>query len=206
MDKMDYKKQLKEIYSASAKQCSIVTVPKMNFLMMDGKGDPNQSVEFQAAIQALFSVSYTIKFMLKKSQKMDYGVLPLEGLWWCDPIENFHIEKKDLWQWTLMMMQPECVNQEIYHEAAEKVRHEKKLLSINELRFEGYDEGLAVQILHVGPFSAEGPTVDKLHEFIAASGYQLNNKHHEIYLSDTRCSNPQNWKTIIRQPIFKNEE
>lgn len=201
MDKVDYKKQLKEFYSSSAKHCSIVNLPKMNFLMVNGKGDPNHSPEFEEAINALFTVSYTIKFMIKKSLEFDYGVMPLEGLWWCDNMDEFTVENKENWQWKLLIMQPECVTKEIYEEAAKKVGCEKELVSINKLEFESYDEGLAVQMLHVGPFADEGPTVDKLHKFIMDNGYKMSRKHHEVYLSDTRRSNPQNWKTIIRQPV-----
>ncbi len=202
MNKIDFKKEWKEIYSASAKQCAVVTIPRMNFLMIDGKGDPNTTAEFHEAINALFSVAYTIKFMIKKSREIDYGVMPLEGLWWCDNMAEFNVDHKDIWQWTIMIMQPDVVTKEIYQEAAEKVLQEKQLVSINTMRFASFDEGSVAQLLHVGPFSEEGPTIEKLHNFLAANGYTMNGKHHEIYLSDTRRGNPQNWKTIIRMPVF----
>lgn len=203
MSKIDYKKQFKDIYSASAKQCSIIRVPKMSFLMIDGKGDPNHSDAFQEAINALFRVSYTIKFMIKKSKEFDYGVMPLEGLWWCDTMDDFSVENKINWQWTLMIMQPDVVKQAVYEEAAEKVLQQTGLMSVNQLRFESYEEGLVTQILHIGPFTEEGPTVETLHNFIGSNGYAMSKKHHEIYLSDTRRSNPKNWKTIIRQPVLE---
>lgn len=199
--KIDYKKELKALYMASAKECSITTVPAMNFLMIDGSGDPNRSIEFQNAVEALFSVAYTLKFMIKKSINIDYGVMPLEGLWWCDDMEKFSVEQKDRWKWTLMIMQPPDIACEIYSEAVEKVSREKSLIAIDKIIFGTYEEGKAAQILHIGPFSEEGPTVAKLHAFISDNQHRMNGKHHEIYLSDTRRGKPENWKTIIRQPI-----
>jgi hypothetical protein len=199
--KVDYKKELKELYRASAKECSIMTVPAMNFLMIDGSGNPNNSIEFQNAVEALFSVAYTLKFLIKKSIDIDYGVMPLEGLWWCDDMENFSVKNKDSWEWTLMIMQPSHINRENFAEATEKVNREKRLAAVDKVSFGTYEEGKVVQVLHIGPFSEEGPTVEKLHSFISDNQYQMNGKHHEIYLSDTRRGKPENWKTIIRQPI-----
>jgi hypothetical protein len=201
-EKIDYKKELKELYMASAKSCSVIGVPVMNFLMVDGSGNPNVSLEFQNAVEALFSISYTLKFMSKKSDNIDYRVMPLEGLWWCDNMEKFSMEEKDSWKWTLMIMQPPHITREIFSEASEKVSREKGLTAVDRVKFGTYEEGKAAQILHIGPFSEEGPTVGKLHTFISDNQYQMNGKHHEIYLSDTRRGRPENWKTIIRQPII----
>ncbi|TWH46282.1 GyrI-like domain-containing protein [Sporomusa sp. KB1] len=201
MDKVDYKKELKELYKASAKKLSIVTVPPLQHLMIDGSGNPNNSIEFQNAVEALFSVSYTLKFMVKKTLEIDYGVMPLEGLWWSDDMNNFSSENKDNWKWTLMIMQPQYITSALVTTAIEKVRQDKGLSTLDKIRFNTYDEGMVAQILHIGPFSEEGPTVERLHTFITDNGYQMNGTHHEIYLSDTRRGDPQNWKTIIRQPI-----
>ncbi|MZP30664.1 hypothetical protein GTO91_13175 [Heliobacterium undosum] len=202
VDKVDYKKEFKQRYSASAKECALVTVPPMHYLMIDGVGDPNTSADFQAAVEALFSVSYTLKFLIKKGPEgIDYGVLPLEGLWWCDDMACFDIDDKTKWQWTVMIMQPEIVTEAHVRVAVEKVKKEKGLPTLDRMRFERYVEGLVAQILHIGPFSEEGPTVEKLHRFIAEKGCQFTGKHHEIYLSDTRRADPAKWKTIIRQPI-----
>lgn len=202
MDKIDYKKEWKELYKASAKKISVVTVPTMQYLMIDGNGNPNNSIEFQNAVEALFSVSYTLKFMVKKTLEVDYGVMPLEGLWWCDDMNNFSIDNKDVWKWTLMIVQPQYIIPELLSTALEKVRRDKSLPALDSMRFDNYDEGLVAQVLHVGPFSEEGPAVEGLHSFIHENGYQMNGKHHEIYLSDTRRGDPKNWKTIIRQPII----
>lgn len=202
MEKVDYKRELNGIYSASAKQCSLITIPGLTYFMIDGVGDPNTSVEFQEAVEALFSVSYTLKFMVKKSTGADYGVMPLEGLWWCPDMALFDINKKEDWHWTAMIMQPD-INQ-VFHEAAvEKVRKDKGLLALNRMRSENYREGLAAQVMHIGPFSEEGPTIEKLHQFITVNECIPSGKHHEIYLSDIRRGKPESWKTILRQPVLR---
>ena len=202
MQKIDYKKELKHLYSASAKKVEIVEVPLMNFLMIDGQGDPNTSKSFQEAVEALFSVSYTLKFMVKKSEGgIDYGVMPLEGLWWTEDMSRFSIDAKEDWQWTMMIMQPEPVTGELACEAITQVRKKKNTVALGSLRFEAFTEGKAAQIMHVGPFSAEGPTIQKVHDHIKAAGGTLSGKHHEIYLSDTRKAAPEKWKTIVRQPL-----
>ncbi len=202
MEKIDYKKELKDLYKSSAKKVDILSVPEMNFIMIDGAGDPNTSQEFQEAVEALFSISYTLKFMVKKGDLgIDYGVLPLEGLWWTDDMSQFNIENKDNWKWTLMIMQPEYATRELFHEAVEQVKRKKNLPALPEVRFEAFSEGKAAQIMHIGPFSEEGPTVEKVHNIIKESGFNLAGKHHEIYLSDIRKAAPEKWKTIIRQPV-----
>ena len=199
--KIDLKKELKELYSASPQQVAIVDVPPMNFLMIDGQGDPNTSPEFQDAVEALYGVSYTLKFMIKQEQAINYVVMPLEGLWWADDMTQFSMEDKDAWLWTAMIMQPEYVTGELFEEAVEQVRQKKELTALSGMRLESFHEGLSAQILHIGPYSEEGPTIEELHSFIEGNGYQLRGKHHEIYLGDPRRSAPEKLKTIIRQPI-----
>jgi hypothetical protein len=201
MQKIDYKKELKHLYRSSAKKVEVVEVPKMNFLMIDGDGGPNHPT-FQNAIEVLFPLSYTLKFMIKKSDiGIDYGVLPLEGLWWADDMSAFIKDKKDNWKWTLMIMQPELVKKGMVVKAIEEVRKKKNPVALPLVRFESFAEGKAAQIMHIGPFSEEGPTVEKVHAFIGDSGSQRSGKHHEIYLSDIRRAAPEKWKTIIRQPM-----
>ena len=201
MEKIDYKKQLKQFYIPSAKKAVIVMVPKMNYLMIDGAGDPGTSQEFQSAITALFPLSYTLKFMIKKKKKINYGVLPLEGLWWADDMSSFNTDNRDDWKWTLMIMQPDPVTEELVHEAKEQVKTRKNPVSLPRIRYKSFKEGKAAQIMHIGPFAEEGPTVEKIHSFIEQSGGQIKGKHHEIYLSDLRRAAPENLKTIIRQPM-----
>lgn len=202
MKKIDYKKELKHLYKPSAKDVVIVNVPQMNFLMIDGEGDPNTSQTFQDAVESLYALSYAIKFMIKKGDlALDYGVLPLEGLWWAEDMSKFSVESKGDWKWTLMIMQPEYITRELVAEATEQVRNKKNPIALSNLRFESFAEGKAAQIMHIGPFSEEGPTIQKVHAFIKDHGHQLRGKHHEIYLSDIRKAAPEKWRTIIRQPM-----
>jgi len=202
MKKIDYKKELKNLYRPSAKKVEMVDVPEMNFLMIDGEGDPNTSQAFQDAIGALYPLAYALKFMVKRGEiGIDFGVLPLEGLWWADDMASFSVENKEGWKWTLMIMQPELVTGEMVEEAIKTVARKKNPASLPLVRFESYAEGRAAQIMHLGPFSEEGPTVEKVHSYIEDSGGRKNGKHHEIYLSDIRRADPMNWKTIIRQPV-----
>ena len=201
MTQIDLKKDLKDLYQATAKAVVQVDVPELKFLMIDGQGDPNTSVAYAEAVQALFSVSYTAKFMVKKGQMaLDYAVMPLEGLWWADDMRAFATADKAQWQWTMMVMQPDFVPDELIQEAIGVVLRKKELPGVDRLRLERVREGRCAQVLHVGPFSEEGPAIERLHDFInERSG--LRGKHHEIYLSDVRRADPKRWKTILRQPM-----
>lgn len=202
MTKIDFKKQLKHLLNPSPKQPEIVDVPVMNFLMIDGVGDPNSASTFQQAVEALYAVAYHLKFTVKKSTAaIDYSVAPLEGLWWAEDMRAFSLDRKDLWQWTMMIMQPVYVSKDLYQQALSEVQKKKTPPALGKMRFQAFHEGLAAQIMHLGPYAQEGPTIARLHEFIETNGYQLAGKHHEIYLSDPRKSAPEKMKTIIRQPI-----
>jgi len=201
--KVNLKKAWKHLYNPSARKITVVEVPPMNFLMVDGAGDPNTSPEYQQALEALFSLSYTIKFKSKKEAGVDYVVMPLEGLWWTDDPARFSLDDKSLWQWTAMMMQPEHITATAFEEARTEVRRKKELPALERVRFEAYREGLSVQIMHIGPYDAEGPTIARLHRFIEENGYEPNGKHHEIYLSDPRRTAPEKLKTVLRQPVRK---
>jgi len=202
VEKTDYKKQLSHLYGPSSRRVEIVDVPQMNFLMVDGAGDPNTSKSFSDAIEALFPLAYTLKFMVRNGKAgIDYGVLPLEALWWADDMSVFTTGNKDAWKWTVMIMQPELITPEMVELAMEEVHRKKKPVSLHLVRFEAFTEGRAAQILHIGPFSDEGPTIEKVHSFIETSGGRMTGKHHEIYLSDIRRAAPEKWKTIVRQPL-----
>ena len=201
MEKMDFKKKLKHLYQALAANPVLVEVPALNYLMVDGEGDPNTAPAYAEAIETLFAVSYTLKFMIKKGPSaMDYGVMPLEGLWWADDMAAFARKDKSSWKWTAMIMQPALVSAALVESAVAEVKRKKDPAALSKLRFEAFAEGQCAQILHIGPFSEEGPTIEKLHRFIDARG-QRSGKHHEIYLSDIRRAEPSKWKTIIRQPL-----
>ena len=202
MTKIDYKKELQSLFKPTTKRVEIVEVPQMNFLMIEGKGDPYTSAEYQEAVEVLYSIAYTLKFMIKKGDlAIDYGVLPLEGLWWMDDMSQFSAEKKDEWQWTMMIMQPDVVTPRLFYEAFGQVKKKKDSVSLQKIRFESFSEGKAAQIMHIGPFTEEGPTIEKVHAFIEQQGCERRGKHHEIYLSDIRKAAPEKWKTIIRQPM-----
>lgn len=202
MATLDFKQQFKQFYSPSAKQYAIVDLPAMNFLMLDGAGDPNHAPAFQTAVETLYTVAYTLKFMLKKgADGIDYGVMPLEGLWWSEEMATFSVERKSDWLWTLLIMQPDFITAAQVEAAKVEAAKKKDLPALSQLRFEAYHEGLSAQIMHLGPFAAEGPTIATLHTFISNQGYQLRGKHHEIYLNDLRRTAPEKLKTVIRQPI-----
>ncbi|MDZ7393316.1 MAG: GyrI-like domain-containing protein [candidate division KSB1 bacterium] len=201
MGKIDLKKDLKHLYSPSAIEVSVLEVPPMNFLMVNGTGDPNTSQEYQQAMEALFSLSYALKFRVKKSTGADYAVMPLEGLWWTDDPSQFSMSNRTIWKWTAMIMQPEYVAAEMVAEALDEVRKKKGSPALEGVRFETYHEGLSAQIMHIGPYAAEEPTIARLHSFIRKSCYELSGKHHEIYLNDPRRTAPEKLKTVLRQPI-----
>ncbi len=200
MAKVDYKKELKHLYAASAKAPVMVEVPAMQFAMIDGEGDPNTSEAFQEAMGCLYGISYTLKFMLK-AEGHDWTVMPAEGLWWSDDMDDFVSGNKDGWQWTLMIMQPDVVTEAHYQAAVAQLREKKDPPGLEKLRFETFGEGLSAQIMHIGPYADEAPTIEALHAFIEADGKQRRGKHHEIYLGDPRRTKPEKLKTVVRQPV-----
>jgi len=204
MSKIDFKKELKHLYRPSAKEFVVVDVLPMKFLMVDGHGDPNTAQEYQDAVEALYAVSYKLKFVSKKELGKDYVVPPLEGLWWAEDMEAFTAARdKSAWDWTMMIMQPEWITHEMVEEAVKQVE-KKGLPALSKLRLETYHEGLSVQILHIGSYDDEGPTIARLHnEFMPENGYEEAGKHHEIYLSDPRKVAPGKLKTVLRQPVRK---
>jgi hypothetical protein len=202
MKKLDLKEQWKQFYHAKPGIIVAVDVPPLTYLMVDGEGDPNTSKAFQEAVEALYSLSYTLKFTLKKSPRtIDYGVMPLEGLWWADDPRVFYETKKSAWKWTAMIVQPEFITRAQVDAAFAEVRKKKNPDALDRVRFETLTEGPSAQVLYVGPFSDEGPAIQRMHDFIRAAGKQLRGKHHEIYLSDPRRTAPEKLKTILRQPM-----
>ncbi len=200
MNKIDLKKDLKPLYTASAREAAVVEVPPLKYLMLNGFGDPNANPDFQAGVEALYTVSYALKFMLKKEQDLDWVVPPLAGLWWIQ-LADFDFNRRDDWRWTLMIPQPEEATRELLNQAVDQAKKKKSLPALEKLRLEIYEEGQAAQILHVGPYSEEAASIERLHNFIKGHGYHFCGKHHEIYLSDPRRTAPAKLKTILRQPI-----
>lgn len=199
--KVDLIREMKELYKPSARKPSIVDVPGMNFLMVDGSGDPATSKEFQEACNALYGMSYTLKFMLKKEGRTDYKVMPLEGLWWMKGKRDFDVAKRNEWQWRAMIAQPGEITAADVKAAKAQLRETKNPAALPKVRFKSFTEGKAVQIMYVGPYSGEGPAIRMLHEFAGQNGFRLTGKHHEIYMGDPRRTAPEKLKTIIRQPV-----
>jgi len=204
MSKIDFKKEYKHLYNPPRQDFTVIEVPSMKFLMVDGHGDPNTAQEYKDAIEALYALSYKLKFLSKKQMDKDYVVPPLEGLWWAEDMDAFTINRdKSAWDWTMMIMQPDWIAQNMVDEVSEALV-EKGLPSLKKARLEEYHEGLSAQIMHIGSYDDEGPTLIRLHnEWIPQNGYIENGKHHEIYLGDPRRVAPEKLKTILRQPIKK---
>jgi len=199
--KLDLVKERRELYRPSVREPTMVEVPQMSFLMVDGQGDPNTSPEYAQTLNALYAVSYAVKFTVKRSGGVDFKVMPLEGLWWSDRMSDFTQGRREGWKWTMMIAQPPLVSDDLIDQAIAESARKRDLPALDRLVFQGFDEGLCAQIMHVGPYSAEGPTIERLHDFIAEQGYSRSGKHHEIYLGDPRRTAPERLKTIIRQPV-----
>ena len=201
-EKIDFKKALKQLYNPPKGRIHLVEVPAMNFLMLDGKGNPNTSPDYQQAVEALYTMAYGIKFALKP-QGYDHLVPPLEGLWWMDDMKEFSLANKDRWEWTMMIMQPEWVLPEWVEKVRQEAKKKKPNKLLSNIRFEQYAEGLSVQILYTGAYHDEASTIADMHQYIHTNGFQPNGKHHEIYLNDPRKTSPERLQTILRQPIRK---
>ena len=200
MDKIDLKKTLSAYWKAPAGKFVVIDVPRLNFLMVDGQGNPNTSLEYEAALSALYATSYTLKFA-SKAEGRDYVVPPLQGLWWADDMSDFVAGRKHRWRWTMMLMLPDWIDEPAVAAAFEAVRTKSGPVPTT-LRFEPFAEGRSVQTLHVGPYDGEAPTIRRMHaEFLPEQGLTENGKHHEIYLSDPRRTAPGKLKTILRQPV-----
>ena len=208
MSKTDFKKEFRHLYQPSSREFSVVEVPPMNFLMVDGHGDPNQAAEYQYAVEALYAVAYGLKFLSKRELGRDYVVPPLEGLWWAADMDMFTERRdKNAWDWTMMIMQPQWIRPEMVQDVLIQVARKGDRPDLDKLRLETYAEGLSIQILHIGSYEDEGPTLYRMHhEFIPQRGYEMSGKHHEIYLSDPRRTTPDKLKTVLRQPVRKTRE
>jgi hypothetical protein len=204
MTKVDFKKEWKNLYKPSNQEFQVVEIPDLKFFKIDGRGDPNSAVEYAQAVEALYALSYKTKF-LSKTNGQDYVVPPLEGLWWAEDMDAFSTARdKSQWFWTMMIMVPDWITGEMLVEAKIEVEKKKDLPALEKVRWEVYQEGLAVQILHLGSYDDEGPVLDRLHQqWMPEQGYTFNGLHHEIYLSDPRRVEPDKLKTILRQPIRK---
>jgi len=202
MEKINFKNRDKQLYQPGAGDFTLVDVPRMLFLMHSGSGDPNTSPAYQRAVSALYSVAYKLKFMSKANPGIDYSVLPLEGLWWMEDMSQFSQASKDEWLWTMMIRQPDWITPVMFQQACEQVSKKKDPPDLTRLLLEAYTEGTSVQIMHIGPYSTEAPTIARLHnEYLPAHGLTPAGKHHEIYLGDPRKTAPEKLRTVLRQPV-----
>jgi hypothetical protein len=202
MDKIDVKQTLSYLYAPKNKDWEFVDVPTMNFLMIDGEGNPNTAQSYVEAVEALFSVSYTVKFMSKRQLEKDYVVGSLEGLWHADDPSVFVKRDKDAYKWIMMIMQPDWITVDMINEAIEAAGKKKILPGLSKIRFEPYSEGKCLQLLHIGSYDDEAPKLAYLHdEYMPGHSLQFNGHHHEIYIGDPRKSAPEKLKTILRQPV-----
>lgn len=201
MAKLDLKKEQSSLYRPPAKEVTWIDVPELSFLMIDGAGNPNTSASFQEAIGALYNLSYTLKFSLKRQDPAaDFGIMPLEGLWWTDDSGRFDPDSTEEWRWTLMIQVPAFISAAAVDAARAEIKRKKAVEAVERVRFERFCEGRCAQIMHIGPYAAERPTIERLQAFIAAGGCTAAGKHHEIYLSDPRRAAPDKMRTILRQP------
>ena len=201
MAKIDFKMELRTLYDAPKGRFARVDVPRLRYVMIDGQGDPNTAPAYMAAIEWLYPVSYAMKFASKRELGKDYVVPPLEGLWWADDPADFVARRKDRWRWTMLIMVPDFVGQDVYEAALAKTRA-KFGAPPETLRLESLTEGLSLQTLHIGSYDDEGPILAHLHdELMPAENLDFNGRHHEIYLSDPRKTAPGKLKTILRQPV-----
>ena len=209
----DFKKEYKEFYMPKNKP-EIVTVPQANYIAVRGKGDPNEiDGAYQKAISILYAIAYTLKMSYKTEHKIEgffeYVVPPLEGFWWQDNVDGIDYADKAAFNWISVIRLPEFITQKDFEWAVETAS-EKKKLDCSSAEFLTVDEGLCVQIMHIGAFDDEPQTVTLMDEYIAQNGYENDitesRLHHEIYLSDARKVAPEKWKTVIRHPIKRSRQ
>ena len=204
MPKTDLKRELKQLYTASARKPAFVDVPKLKYLMIDGSGDPNGAPGIQGAMEALYSVAYTMKFALKLGpEKLDWTVMPPEGLWWTGDGGPIDEKNKANWRWTLLMVIPDFVTAAMLRQNIKAVKEKKGFARVDDVRLGSWREGKAVQMMHIGPYSEVGIAIEKMLEFAAEDGYAAAGKHHEIYFSDPRRTKPGKLKTLVREPVKK---
>jgi hypothetical protein len=210
MTKLDLRKQYKHLYLPSSKVVTLVDVPAFQFVMIDGEIEsghaPGNSPSFQQALEALYGISYTLKFAskLRREDPIDYTVMALEALWWVEEGE-FDINEPGNWLWTAMMMQPEHITADMFQQSLEQLREKKPNPALSRLCFESFEEGLCMQIMHIGPYADEPATIAKMEAFAREHGYVEHGKHHEIYLGDPRRAKPESLKTVLRHPVRRME-
>lgn len=203
MESYDVKKDRKDLYAPSTRDFVLVDVPPMHFLVVDGEGDPNTSSAYRDAVEALFTASYAVRAAARSALGRVHTVGPLEGLWTADDLDAFRTREKGAWRWSMMIAQPDWITDDLVTTGLAAARR-KALAALDLVRFERFDEGRSVQVLHIGPYDDEGPTLARLHdEFLPANALVPTGRHHEIYLSDPRRTDPARLRTVLRQPVAR---
>ncbi|GAB3435226.1 GyrI-like domain-containing protein [Actinophytocola sediminis] len=200
--KYDVKRALKDLYAPKNTTWALLDVPELSYLAIDGHGDPNTAPAYPAAVQALYSVAYTLKFASRRDTGRDFVVGPLEGLWWAEDPTVFTTRAKESWNWTMLLHQPAWLTADQVRAAREAALAKKGLPAIAELRTLTITEGRCAQVLHVGSYDDEGPVLATLHdEYLPANGLREAGQHHEVYLGDPRRTAPAKLRTVLRQPV-----
>jgi len=210
MKKLDLKKDLKYLYNPPANKIQVVDVPEFQFAMIEGEIEtghgPGDSPGFEAAMEALYGISYTLKFASKQRQEdpVDYPVMALEGLWWVDDFSRFDIQQPEGWKYLVMILQPEHIDQGMFQDALAQLRKKRgDKPAFNQLRLDRFHEGLCIQALHIGPYATEMETIERMDQNAEVQGFQMHGRHHEIYMGDPRRAAPEKLKTILRHPVHK---
>ncbi|THV25947.1 GyrI-like domain-containing protein [Glycomyces paridis] len=202
MDKYDVKKDRKALYAPSAKDFTVVDVPELRYLAVDGAGDPNTAAAYTEAVEALYGTAYALKFASKRNLERDFVVGPLEGLWRAEDPAAFLQRRKDAWEWTMLIALPEWITADTVADAVAATAKKRENPALALLRVHVFTEGPSVQILHIGSYDDETPVLERLHrEYMPDNGFAFNGDHHEVYLSDPRRTEPARLKTILRQPV-----
>jgi hypothetical protein len=208
MDKLDLRKRYKNLYQPTAKEVALVDVPEFHFVMLDGMIHAGEKVdaspEFTQAMEAMYGISYTLKFAskLRKENPIDYTVMALEALWWVKG-DDFEFGKIEDWYFSAMMMQPDHITQAMFEDARNQLEKKRPNPALAKLRWTTFKEGLSIQVMHIGPYSTEPATIDRMKAFMKENDLVRNGKHHEIYLGDPRRADPAKLKTVLRQPVRK---
>ena len=201
-EKYDVKRAYRDLYAPSARGFSMVDVPPMRYLAVDGHGDPNTAAEYADALEALFPVAYALKFRSRTELGRDFVVAPLEGLWRADDPAAFVVRDKGAWDWTMLIAQPDWIDEAFVAEAVAAARAKEDRPALALVHLHELHEGPSAQILHVGSYDDEAPTLARLHdEWMPQHGLTFAGDHHEIYLSDARRTPPEKLRTILRQPV-----
>lgn len=203
MQTIDYRAANRFLLNPKPGIVELIQIPPTRYLMLDGQGDPNTSEDYRGSFAALYGLAYGLKFHYKKQEDIDYNLLAIEGLWWADPAGSFSMDQRKNWLWTMMLSIPEFIPDSLIQTFKIELMRKKNIPQMEQLYTSWLDEGVCFQIMHIGPYAAEPPTIQFLHSEIQSQGYTLRGKHHEIYLGDPRKSKPEKLKTILRQPVSR---